>query len=120
MENEDYNAFEPALSALGAMAAQDRMSFSLTLAVDGMLVSGTAVSFNTFLGGLEDGFAELGTHLSVLLSQGIGTLKTQLDPQSPPPDVLYLRDVTIWAPGGVRSISWWACRLSAVSGWWIE
>ena len=112
--------FDPAIGSFLSLVAEGRTQMSITITVDGMIISGMVVSFREFLGGVEDGFASVGTELTVHFSQRLQGFLERMGSDMIPHNALYLRDVTVWAPGGVRSLRWWACRLDAISGWWIE
>jgi len=113
------------LAALALNALADRMTAMVTVATDGMLISGMLISARAFYAGIADASAAYGDIGGVQLS---ARLQTSLDnaPTVPPdhifpvdarPETLYFSGAACWSGGKRIDLGFWAVRYASVTGW---
>jgi hypothetical protein len=101
-------------------------TFSLTVTIDGMLVTGMAIGAVEYYTVFEQTLSAEGTFDTVQFAQSIRSAleKVRAIPESDPsvfasvlPIAFYMRDVTILTGGGRYSLPLWTGRFDAITGW---
>lgn len=119
------NRIEGMLAGLVLVALAERGSAAVTLATDGLLLSGFLISSRQFHAGIADFLAARGGMGDVLISQGLQNSVARA-PTVPPdvelstdtiPDWYYLRDAACLSGGRVTQLGYWRGRYDTVTGW---
>lgn len=97
-------------------------SFSLTVAADGMLLTGTAIGIVEYATAMAESLSAKGSPGTDHIVQGIrgGLAASSETPASPLPSVpsaLFMRDVTVIVGGERCFFSFWNGRFDAITGW---
>lgn len=126
MASDDSDTpFDSLLAGMVFLAEQGGTA-SVTLAVDGILVSGMLIGTLAYLDRLRDILDQEGTLGTVQFSGGIQAALDRAADRPPVPDspvnfvpsVVSLADVTLILAGGARvMLPLWSARFSAISGW---
>jgi hypothetical protein len=113
----DDSIFDPLLGVLIA-AVEGGPEFSVTLAIDGMLIGGLLIGRRAYLARVKDVFDQEGTAGTVAFSPLFEGLQGIADEHFT--GALYMRDVIGALPGGARfRLPVWCGRVSAISGWYF-
>jgi hypothetical protein len=117
MDADSDSIFDPLLGVLIA-TVEGGSEFSVTLTIDGILISGLLVGRRAYLARVKDVFEQEGTAGTVAFIPLFDGLQGISDQHFT--GALYMRDVTGVLPGGAHfRLPVWCGRVSAISGWYF-